>query len=206
MTDRFIIESFWQSKANCVSIALIKAAILKYGLGKVFKQEKRNKQYLVTLKNGELLVLSAADIKRINKGNKIIFSRYKDKKKKKDLDTIKEYVSFCFAIMVRNLHLNGYHGKEYTESTAVKTLSTEGIETDHIHSLLGLYRNKPSAYKLAKKHLTDFKRKSGVLLYSDTHIVVVSNGYYEENGKVVELVEKIPILRGKKANSWFELK
>jgi hypothetical protein len=206
MTDRFIMESFWQSQANCASVALIKAAILRYGVNKIFKVEKRLNQLLITLKNGQLMVLSSADINRINRDSRIIFSRYKDQKRKQGLKQLKDDVRLCFAVMVRNLHLNGYDGEEYTESSAIRTLAAEGIQTDHIHSLLGLSRKQPAAYRLSQKHLEDFKRKKGILLYNDAHIVTVSGGFYDDYGKATEIKDQIPVLNGKKAVAWYELK
>jgi hypothetical protein len=206
MTDRFIMESFWQSQANCASVALIKAAILRYGVNKIFKVEKRLNQLLITLKNGQLMVLSSADINRINRDSRIIFSRYKDQKRKQGLKRLKDDVRLCFAVIVRNLHLNGYDGEEYTESSAIRTLAAEGIQTDHIHSLLGLRRKQPAAYRLSQKHLKDFKRKKGILLYNDAHIVTVSGGFYDDYGKATEIKDQIPVLNGKKAVAWYELK
>ena len=119
---------------------------------------------------------------------------------------MREYVNLCFAVIVRNLQLQGYDGKEYTESEAIETLTKTGLETDRMHSLLGLSRKTRTAHKLAQSHLRLFKRKKAVLLYSDRHIVIVSGGYYDDFGKAKKLNEEIPTLEGRKANRWFELK
>ena len=207
MKDKFIIESFWQGKDNCVAIVIIKAAILKYGLNNVFKVKKLKDQLIITLKNKKIIVLTASDINRINKKNKIYFSPYKDSKKKSALKTLREYVELCFAVITRYIHLYGYEGRKHTEASAIRLLTKEGLETDSIHNLLGLKRKTKSAHKLALKHLVTFKRKKAVLLYSKAHIVVVSKGYYEHYGELVKLeTDKIPKLNKKPATNWFELK
>ena len=66
MTDKFIIESFWQKAGNCASIALIKAAILKYGLKKVVRIRKVGKQDVITLRNKRMLVFQPGEIEKIN--------------------------------------------------------------------------------------------------------------------------------------------
>jgi hypothetical protein len=206
MTSRFLIESFWQNGANCVSVVLIKAAILRYGMNGIFKTERRRNNFIITLKDERILTLNDTAIQRINRKNKIAFRRLRDKKRKADINKLKKLVSLCFAVIVRNVHIHGYNGVEHTESSAIKELTKEGVETDHMHSLLGLSRKSSPAKKLSIKHLISFKRKKAVLLFSTNHIVVVSRGYYEDFGYAVKIKNKIPIFRGKKAKAWFELK
>jgi hypothetical protein len=207
MNGRFIIESFWQGSANCVAIVLIKASMLKYGVNKVFKAKKVHGQLLITLKNKKILTLAQEDISRINKKNRIYYSPYKQKKKKAQLSALRKYVELSFAVIVRNIHLYGYNGRKHTEASAIRLLTKEGLETDHIHDLLGLKRKTKSAHKLSLKHLQSFQRKKSVLLYSDKHIVIVSKGYYEQSGELKEIEkDKIPILNKKPAKYWFELK
>lgn len=189
-----------------MSIVLIKAALIKYGFNDLLKIKKKSDQFLVTLKDGTMLTLTKADINRINRKNRIRFTRYKDKKRQAHLRKLKEQVRFLFAVITRNLHLNGYDGNEYSESSAVKALTREGLKTDHIHALLGLERKTRNVHRLSPKHLKLFKQKKAVLLYSDEHIVVVSNGFYDNYGEAVEIGTEIPVLKGKKAKSWYEFK
>lgn len=205
MTDKFIIESFTQSEANCAAIALIKAAIIKYGINNVFKKRRANGQWIITLKDKQIIVLNDADINRINKYNKIGFRRYRNRAVTANA-RLKEYVRLCFAVMVRVLQLNGYEGNEFTESGAIELLAREGMNTDHLHTLLGLQRKKKQAWKLSPAHLRLFRHKTGVLLYSDRHIAVLSKEYYDDFGKAVKTGDKIPVLKGQKANRWYELK
>ena len=206
MTSKFIIESFWQKADNCASIVLIKAALLTYGIGKVFNVNKKNGYLLITLKDKRMLLLTDTEIRKINTTNKIIFARSHDPVKKNRLKKLRQQVELCFAVIVRNLQLNGYDGNEYTLSSAIQQLTREGMQTDHIHQLLGLRRKSRTAHKLSEKHIHLFKRKKAVLLYSDSHITIVSGGYYEDFGKAIKLGDDIPVLKGKKAKHWFEIK
>lgn len=205
MTDKFILESFWQKAANCASVALIKAALLRYGLRKSFVARRNNENLIITLQDGRMLLLTEKEIRAINKENKILYSPYRDPVKKRALLKLREFAETAFAIMVRSIQLEGYEGKEHTESSAIRLLTRTGISTSQLHRLLGFSRKSVGAHKLSLKHLSLFKRKKGVLLYSDLHIVVVSKGYYEDFGKAVPLDGKIPLLKGKKAKYWFEL-
>jgi hypothetical protein len=206
MTDKFIIESFWQKKANCATVAIIKAAILKYGLNRVFTVRKKLGTYVVILKNKKLLTLTDADINRINRKNDITFSRYRVKSKKEQLNKLRNYARFCFAVIVRNIQLYGFDGKEYTQSAAVHNLLLKGIKTDHLHDLLGLTRRTQKAHRLTERQLPALKNKKGLLLYTHEHIVVASEGYYEDYGKAIVISDDIPLLKGKKAKFWYELK
>jgi hypothetical protein len=206
MTGPFIIESFWQKAANCVSIVLIKAAILRYGLNHVFKKERRSDQWLITLKDKSLITLSDMAIRRINKKNKIAFTYYKDKSNQAQVRKLRDYAELCFAVMVRYLQLYGYEGREFTESSAIQTLTREGINTDHVHLLLGLKRKTAAAHKLTVAQLPLLRRKKAILLYSDVHITLASDGYFEEFGKAVPISNDIPVLKARKAKYWFELK
>jgi hypothetical protein len=205
--DIFIIESFWQRAANCVSIALIKAAIMQYGTRDIFHIKKLAGHLLITLRDGTKLVLEQKEIRRINTFNKISFLRPRDLKTKKIIAKLKEIVWLCFAVMIRNLQLYGYAGKEYTRSAAISLLTCQGIHTDHMHRLLGLKRRKLSVQPIPKKNALDrFRRRRAVLILSDTHIAVASTGYYEDFGKAIPLGNTPPVLRRRKAHSWFQLK
>ena len=206
MTAKFIIESFWQKADNCTTIVLIKAALLTYGIGKVFNVKKTNGYHLITLKDKRMLLLTDVEIRKINTNSKILFARPHDPAKKNRLKKLRQYVELCFAVIVRNLQLHGYNGNEFTLSSALKQLTREGMQNDHIHQLLGLKRKSRTAHKLSDKHLQLFRRKKAVLLYSNPHITIVSGGYYEDFGKSVKLGEDIPVLKGEKAKHWFEIK
>jgi hypothetical protein len=205
MNPKFILESFWQKGSNCIAIALIKAAILRYGFNNIFRKKKKDSQLIITLKNKTIVVLRDQDINRMNRNNLVVFKRAGSKKEKELVAHIRYCVEVCLAIMIRHIQLNGYEGKEYTESEAKKLLLKQGMKTEGMHELLGL-SSKSKVQKLSVGHLKKFKQKKAVLLYSDVHIVTVSKGYFDDWGKAARLTEEIPLLEGQKAKYWYELK
>ena len=172
----------------------------------MFSFTKKNGHRIITLRDKRILVLSEPDIKEINHYNGINFRRYRDPSKKKNLQKLLEYVHLCFAVIVRNIQVHGYDGKEYTQSAAIKLLTREGMKVDRLHTLLGLDRKTPSANFISLKHLPVIRKKRAVLLYSDRHIVVASGGFYENFGEIIQLNNEIPSLKGRKASHWFELR
>lgn len=205
MDGKYIIESFGQKENNCVSIVLIKAAILQYGLNRIFKKRFEHGHWIVRLKNGDMHAISKKDVQRLSEKNKIHLRKSQNKTDTAQLKRISDYANLCFAVMVHTLIVRGYMGKELNETQAIKLLTRDGMNTHHIHHLLGLKRKTVSAHLLSLKNLRLFKKKKAVLLYSDSHIAVVSKGYYDNYGQAVELNGKIPLLEKKRARGWFEL-
>ena len=204
MTSKFIIESFWQQGANCVVLAYSKAMLLTYGLRNSFKKRKIGKGNLIILRDKTSLFLSRREIQKLNIGNQIYFWKYSNRKKAKDIRKIKEFVELVFAILVQRLQLIGYNGKEFTRSHSKKALTKEGMTTEKFHELIGI-KKKPS-HKLLKKDLKKIIQKKAVLLYNNNHIVCVSHGYFNEDTGTALITDKIPMLRGRKAKAWYELK
>jgi hypothetical protein len=205
VTGKYIIESFGQKDNNCVSIVLIKAAILHYGMNRIFKKRCLRGHWIITLKNGDIHAISQKDVSRLSKLNRIHFRRAVNQQDAAKLKKIRDYAELCFAVMVRSIVLNGYDGTEYVESEAVKLLTKDGMNTHHIHHLLGLKRKTSSAHYLTLKNLRQFRKKRAVLFYSDSHIAVVSHGFFDNYGTAVELNGKIPLLEKRRARGWFEL-
>jgi hypothetical protein len=206
MRSKFLIESFWQTEFNCVSVALIKAVILRYGLNRIFHYRRADDGYIITLKNKDQLAISLKDIDRLAQKCKIGFREESSRNQKRILDSIKRQVLLCFAVMVHRIQTEGYEGKKYTEQNALKLLNKRGMSTRQMHDLLGLSRKSKSADHLTRRRLALFRKKKSVLLYSSKHIVVVSKGYYDDYGEAVKLGDSFPILEGRKASGWFELK
>ncbi len=203
ITGKMMIESFWQGWNNCASIVLIKAAILRYGMGNVFKEKNVGPYKLISLKDGKKLLMTKEDLKRISKKNRIRFTR----RRGRNIQNLRSYVEICFAVIVKNLQMNGYEGTEYTETSAIEELTKNGISTHHLPGLLGLKRKTRTAQRLSKSQLATLRNKKAVLLYSDTHIVIISKGYYEDFGDAVPLeTHRVPLLNGRKAKYWYELK
>lgn len=201
MNNKLVIESFWQTGYNCATVAVIKAAIIKYGIDKVFKLEQRNPYKIITLRNRQMILLSGTEIKAINKKNHIAFDEHCSQK-------LKSYVELCFAVMVKSLQ--EYYIQEYGElekNEAGKTL-LDGYNVEEASELLGLQMKTKKANDLRRRHLADLRKKKAVLFYNDYHAVVLSGGLWDCDGDPIELGDAIPLLRenGERAAYWFELK
>src|SRR5688572_5589225 len=133
MTSNFIISGFWQKKANCASIVLIKAALLQYGIDQVFSNRRKNGHSIITLKDKRIIVLRDIEIREINRKNGIVFSKYRDARKKQMIKKLREYVHLCYAVIVRVIQLYGLEGKEFTQTSAIRLLTSKGIKVDHLH-------------------------------------------------------------------------
>lgn len=207
MNNFFILESFWQDPKgyNCATVAIIKAAVMKYGIGRVFKTETRISYMIITLRNGKALIVTNEELKRINKENDFRFSRYSEYKKKKDLKRLKDYVCLCFAIMVKYLKEYGFNYEDYTIEEAIETLLA-GFNTDYINELLGLAKMRNTVEELNKNNLELLKKKSVAILYSYAHVVVVCNGYFDDYGTPLIIGKKIPELGELRAKFWYQLK
>jgi hypothetical protein len=182
----------------------MKALLLRQGLHFDFRKVERGRYTIVTLKDGKVLSFSKSELRSINHKNQLSFARFSERKKQELLLRIKSQIELSFAILVRNLQIRGYAGKELTESAAIKMLTKDGTDTTHFHSLLGL--NRKSSKKLTLQNLELIRHKRNVLLFNDRHIAVCSYGYYEDFGKAVRLGKEAPSFLGKKVTGWFEIK
>jgi len=204
VTSKFIIECFWGQASNCVALAYCKAMLLTYGFRKSFSRNKIGKGVLVTLQDGSSIFFTKAEIKRLNKGHQIYFRKYADRKKTKDSKKIKNFVELFFAIVIKRMQLIGYDGKEFTRSNAIKALTKDGMTIERFHELIGVKRKK--AKKFLKKDIQKIVLKKAVFIYNDRHIVCVSHGLYNDGTGTAEIIDKIPVLQGRKARAWYELK
>jgi hypothetical protein len=61
-TDFDVVNLFYQGKANnCASIALIKAAMIKYGYKEIFKIVKLDGEYSIKLRDNSNLVITQSE-------------------------------------------------------------------------------------------------------------------------------------------------
>jgi hypothetical protein len=205
MTGKFLIESFEQQDNNCVAVVLIKAAILQYGMNRVFKKRKFEDHYVIRLRNGTVLAIAHREIRAFARKSRIKFRRARNGAEKETLAGIRDFVHLCFAVMIKNVVLSGFNGKKYHEKEAIHLLTRQGMNTAFIHELLGLRRKTSTAHSLTLRDLRRFRRKKAVLLYSDRHIVVSTKGLYDNYGQAKSFDESIPLLERKPARGWFEL-
>lgn len=206
MRGRFVIESFAQRENNCVLVVLVKAALLQYGISRVFRRRSFGDYLVIQLRNGHVLTIHPREISRLSRRARIRFRRARSHTDRVALQRVREFVYLCFTVMVKNITSFGFNGKTFTEAAAIRLLTKEGMNTQHIHELLGLRRKKPAAHALSLADLRRLRRKKSVLLYSDRHIVLASQGWYDNYGKAEKLGPGIPSLERRRARGWFELR
>lgn len=182
----------------------MKALLLRHGLHFGYHKRIKGKYILITLKDGKVISFTKTELYSINSRNQISFARPADPKGRAMIDKIREHVEISFAVLVRNLQIRGYAGKELTESAAIKMLTKEGSDTMHFHSLLGL--NRKSSRPLTRRNYELIKHKRNILLFNSRHITISSHGYYEDFGKAVKLGDQPPLLLKEKATHFFEIK
>jgi hypothetical protein len=203
MDSRFIIECFWQQKNNCAYVAAIKWLLISRGITGGFRIRKKGKYTVISLPDGQSWSFTSRDLARLNRNNNLGFRRYHAGREKRTIEKVKEFTRLCFAVLVSNMQLRGYEGKEYTRERAIKALTKEGIDTSWFHLLLGLKR-VPSK-KITLSGLPRIKKMKAILIYNSKHITVASAGLFDDFGKALP-VDRVPVLLGEKATSWYTLK
>ena len=205
MTDKFIIESFWQKRrhGNCVAVAMIKAAIIKFRYNRVFtKVEKRREYFIITLRSKQIILLSEKEIEKYNRKNGIDFEEYKNPQKKKDCRLLEFTVRLCFAVMVKYIKEYNFLG-QMTGEKAREMVRSGGLNTDNAYKLLGL--NRTPIHDVDDETFPSLQKKRAVLLYTDYHVVVASSGYYDEDGDAYPLEDEIVELREEEAEWWYQI-
>jgi hypothetical protein len=188
--DSLIASCFSQGAANnCASIALIKAAMLKYGYSNIFEYKKEGSIHKVKLKDGTNLEITDEELSLVsNKYAKFEITRIPE------IATIQDNVIFyahlAYAAIAKNIVKNGYWGcgdnniPHYTQikkyEDALIFISRTSYCTDNCFKLLG--------YKIKEGKIYDFNsanqlRDKGIILYSWAHAVVVYNKQIDCHGE-----------------------
>ncbi len=178
---------------------------MRFGVNRVFKMEKRGGYYIITLKDAKMFLLTHKQVESITLGDNLIFSRYADVRKKKELQKLKTYVNLCFAVMVKYLEEYGFKGKKYKRNKA-KSRLLNGFNTDFIYQLLGLKMKTGKVVELNERQWPQLKKRRATLFYSDVHVLVLSKGYWDNYGTATKLNDEVPELGGEKAAYWYEIR
>lgn len=167
-TVSLLMSAFRQGNTNnCAAIALIKAAMGKFGIDKVIrpagKLNTSARQYV--LRNGDTVTLTLSELQFSLQHNGFISG---------NTDTaslhIKQLADTCFAIMCKNLQQ--WHQVSFEE--AVESLNA-GYKTAAIAPLLGLRFNI-----IAADHLKRLVKYKHIIVYNYYHAAYAGSGYYEE--------------------------
>jgi hypothetical protein len=204
MTDRFILEAFWNTQSNCVITAFIKAILTLKNRSSLLRIRRRGNYWYMKVPDGRLWCFTSAEISDLNSGNKFIFRHASSKSDQKNLNRLKITVRSWYAIAVRSLQVYGYEKKELTVSEAKQLLTKEGMRSGDFHRLLGI-RRTPST-KLSLSNLRRLQNKKGILLYNTGHIIAAASGLYDRDGEAVSIGNKLPIARNRKLTYYFQVR
>jgi hypothetical protein len=191
--DLLIVSSFSQGSANnCASIALIKAAMLKYGYKNMFGLARNGDNFKVTLKDGTQFTITDEERKSsIRSANFKIPSLPTLGAEK---DSILFYAYIAYASIAKFIVAKGYWGCEEqggphfidhnTYTDALFFISRTSFCTDYCNRLLG--------YKAKRNTIYDFVRPAdanqrGTILYSAAHAVVAYNDHLDCHGSWVPI-------------------
>ena len=190
ITDSLVVSCFSQGAANnCASIALIKAAMLKYGYTNMFESKKERNTYKVKLKDGTKLEVTEEEL-TLARDEYAKFEITKTPEVSSAQDNVLFYAYLAYAVIAKSIVQNGYWGcgdsnaphytqiKKYNE--ALTFISRTSFCTDNCHKLLG--------YKIKGDKIYDFNSVSqldekGIILYSMAHAVVVFNKQIDCHGE-----------------------
>ena len=193
--DEMRMQAFAQGKANnCISVALIKAAIQRYGVGQVFDTLRTDGQMRVTLRDHTALTLTDAERRQAADWAKF---------KQPDGVTIPateraalvSYANFCYAVMAKYLETQKLYGctDEATNRidssaalgsyrAALKRLTNRSICSDNAYRHLGLLATDATAGGHEYDPKRDFSTQKAVVAYNDNHAVFVLGTQYDDHG------------------------
>ncbi len=163
-----VMQAFKQGpsdgEGNCASVAVIKAAIGKYGPGKVFTviHDRANQCCTIILKTGVRFCFTYSELEAAQKANGFIQKRFDPVS-----TDIKAYADTCFAVICK-----AYQQKSFAD--AIRTVN-DGISAESAASALGFRPIEVKPTTLAR-----ISRSSNVVFYNTEHAVYSSFGVYDE--------------------------
>ncbi|PBQ31795.1 hypothetical protein CNR22_08445 [Sphingobacteriaceae bacterium] len=184
-----VFSVFTQDHNNCVPIALIKAAVDKFGLYGVFKKvHYQNNSIRVLMRNNRSITIANQEYSKIIEGSFIKWL-IKAADIKPATVAMMNQVLLLYAVMIKCGTKIGfiYENGEVESMTLKESLyciTKEGLCADHAHRYLGLKRKK----------IEDFDKNSigkipakGVLAYNEHHTVAVRNRCFDHYGSLSSL-------------------
>lgn len=192
VSDYAVMSSFSQGSANnCASVALIKAAMYRYGYENIFRYEREGDLYKVVLKDGTKLSITGDELSLAKRyadfdtsGSRLLSDVEREQ--------LLHYAYLAYACIAKNIALNGYWGcvddrgnsnhynrmKHY--SRALHFITRTSFCTDNCHRLLGL--------KIRDNKILDYTgaqvlADKGIILYSWGHAVAVYDNKLDCHGE-----------------------
>ena len=223
-SDHMRLQAFAQGKANnCISVALIKAAIQKYGVGQVFdtlRMASQPQQVRVTLRDHTELVLTDDERQQA-----AAWARFRQPETahmpSAERSKLISYAAFCYGVMAKYISTEKLYGCT-NESTgvadssnalssyraALKRLTNRSICSDNAYRHLGLRATDGTTGGHNYDPNTDFTGKAGVVAYNDNHAVFVLGRQYDDHGSWAPLAKYAKVDEGLtfEPKWYFELK
>lgn len=198
--EELIFTSFHQGpKDNCASVALLKAAVYKYGLGKVISYKHISNGIHVLLKSKQEFNLSNSEISIAKKASGFIKTNNRFSSKTIENHII-EYADTLYAVEAKYISIYGYSGcdkdpldrKYNTFKLAIDLISNNGVCTDNVYKYLGL-SIKGDINDYDKN--VNFKLLKGTILYSATsnHAIAVFENSGDDYGELVLIKTRMKV-------------
>ena len=199
--DSLIVSSFIQGKANnCASIALIKAAMLKYGYKNMFILSSNGNQYHVTLKDGTILDLTE-DERKLGEKLAKFYTKGLSPELGTEKDSVLFYATLAYSCIAKFVQVKGYWGCEGKDGTpapllpakanfkkALSFISNTSVCTDYCFRLLGFHIKDN---KINDFHIKDKLTNPGIILYSWVHAVAVYNNQLDCHGNWMKMADAL---------------
>jgi hypothetical protein len=181
-----VMNSFKQGEVeegggNCASIALIKASIATFGVGKVLTTlHKGAGQYTYQLRDGSTVTLTDAEIMQV-----IASAGFEQFNKDQESVNIKRYADTCFAVMCKRaqqinnlpfdsaiLDLNNGHNMRKNDPP--------------LQSYLGVAMKRIEPHRASK-----ISKQSNLIVYNYYHAAYATQGTYDECWNNISGVNKL---------------
>ena len=136
---------------------------------------------------------------------------YKNDTEKEQFTEILDYAHICFATICKMAQKQGDFSSRYSKFIIPDTFElaveiiNDGTFTPHVYEFLGLEEHASATYrtKLRKK----IKESKGMVLWTNTHAMYASGGYFDHYGKKQKFTGRFLFkLPGKIAAGIFQLK
>ncbi len=190
-----IVRSFHQGAANnCASIAIIKAAMLRFGYDKMYTYKKQGSTYQITLRDGTILNVTESEYAEAKKAAKFILEGSEADVESSGLF----YAYLSYSIIAKYIQNNGYWGcdeegnphfppkKDYKH--ALDFITNTSFCTDNCYRLLGLKIKGSKIYD----YTSDISlRDKGTIIYSQHHAVVVDNSKLDCFGNWLDVAPEV---------------
>ncbi|MDI1256730.1 MAG: hypothetical protein PSV16_11580 [Flavobacterium sp.] len=182
-----IIEAFYQKgKNNCATIALIKLAIATYQMDNVFSSVSKSPldgSYSITLRNNEIITISADDLFRLSKNSGFTLNPEADRSIS---ERILEFANLCFAVIIKyNMTVD-----KLTEEESLYEINVKGINSDYAYLNLGFSKEQVEFLTFDNngiKDPMDYATHKSYMLYNKNHCVMSALDKFDEYGSLTSV-------------------